>query len=345
MTTDHSQPDQQADAPPRPPAYLPPPPPPRRKSLWTRLLLVALAFSVMYNFTLQVQYEQYFQSAEPPHEKFDSGDREAGDKIALIEITATIMPPYTEQAVKAIRQAKEDDNVKGVVLVIDSPGGLVADSHRIYHELQLLREKKPMAVSMQRIAASGGYYVAMGAGPKSVIYVEPTTWTGSIGVIIPRFDASGLAEKVGIQSDPLVTGPYKDALSPFRPMTPDETAIWKAIIDDSFDRFVKVIADNREKLDDAKVRALATGQVYTADGALKLGMVDKVGYKEDAIAALQEELGLAKARVVKYSFPSSFMEILASSAKSSNLSHQWQQLLELTVPKAMYLCSELPTLP
>ena len=103
------------------------------------------------------------------------------------------------------------------LLVIDSPGGLVTDSHQIYHRLQKLQKEKPVNVQMKRMAASGGYYIAMGAGPKAKIFAEPTTWTGSIGVILPRYDFSKIAEQYGVASDPIKTGPYKDSLNPLRP--------------------------------------------------------------------------------------------------------------------------------
>ncbi len=102
------------------------------------------------------------------------------------------MPPFTGHVLNAIKQASRDDSVKGVVLVVDSPGGLVADSNEIYHALRQLDtdKHKPINVQMKRLAASGGYYVAMGAGPDGVIFAEPTCWTGSIGVILPHYDIS-----------------------------------------------------------------------------------------------------------------------------------------------------------
>ena len=142
---------------------------------------------------------------------------------------------------KAIEQARTDDHVKGVVLVVDSPGGLVADSHEIYHELRKLNQEhhKPIYVSMRRLAASGGYYVSMGAGPDGLLFAEPTTWAGSIGVIIPHYDVSGLADKLGVKEDSPKTGEFKDTLSIFRPVSAADKELWKPILDDSLDRFVQ----------------------------------------------------------------------------------------------------------
>ncbi|MCA9006570.1 MAG: S49 family peptidase, partial [Planctomycetaceae bacterium] len=194
------------------------PTPPARRWM-TRSLVVLLMISVLFNLGFYAWYKEYFTIAGGPTEQFETGDQFAADKIAIISITGTIMPPFTERILESIKAAAEDDRVKGILLEIDSPGGLVADSHQIYHRLVELRKKKPIVVSMKRMAASGGYYVAMGAGEKGVIFAEPTTWTGSLGVIIPRFDLSGLADKVGVVSDPLKTGEFKDALNPFREMT------------------------------------------------------------------------------------------------------------------------------
>ncbi|MBM4075713.1 MAG: S49 family peptidase, partial [Planctomycetes bacterium] len=183
------------------------------RSWAVRMLMAALGFSIMLNFGFYSAYQEYFSKTEPPIERYHSGSKTSEDKVALIKAEGTIMPPFTERLIDQIKHAGKDDSVKGIVLQIDSPGGLVADSHEIYHRLKQI--KKPIYVQMKRLAASGGYYIAMGAGPEAKIYAEPTTWTGSIGVIIPRYDFSELAEKYGVRSDPLKTGEFKDALNPF----------------------------------------------------------------------------------------------------------------------------------
>ncbi len=232
-----------------------------------RLAMAALVISVMANIGMFAAFRDYYANTEPPIEKFHSGEKYASEKIVILSASGTIMPPLTEQLIKQIEKAAEADEVKGILLEVDSPGGFVADSHQIYHALKKLSEKKPVFVQMQRMAASGGYYIAMGAGPKAKIYAEPTTWTGSIGVIIPRYDVSEMAKKFGIDSDPLKTGEFKDALSPFRPLSDAERAVWTNILDQSFNQFVEVIAGNRANLDTARVKARATGQIYTAKDA------------------------------------------------------------------------------
>lgn len=302
-------------------------------------LLFSLAFSIMLNFGLLASVADYSTDMNAPNEKFYSGDSLAKDKIARINANFMISNPNTDRIKKIIDHVADDDSVKGVMLVIDSPGGLVSDSHEIYHRLKLLAEKKPLYVQMKGIAASGGYYIAMGAGPENPVYAEPTTWTGSIGVIIPRYNAKELADKIGVKSESLTTGPLKETLSPFKEMSEREQEVWAAIMQDSFDRFLKVIADNRKNLTLEQVRELATGQVYTADQALENGLVDQISYEEDTLKELQTALGLQKVRVVEYQFPLSFTETLlggVSKAPEINVD-PLQTILDASTPRAMYL--------
>jgi protease-4 len=293
----------------------------------------------MYN-----AFREYFASSEPPLERFHSGEEMAADKIAILEVNGTIMPPFTERLIEQIERVGKDDTVKGALLVIDSPGGLVADSHEIYHRLKKLN--KPIFVQMKRLAASGGYYIAMGAGPKTRIFAEPTTWTGSIGVIVPRFDFSKLADKLGIHSDPLKTGEFKDALSPFRELSPNERKLWENILDQSYQKFIGVIDQNRDGLDAEGVKALATGQIFTADDALLNGLIDEIGYQDDAIKSLKELLNLKEARVIRYVVHQTLVEqILGSSVQTKQSVDPWNALVDASVPRAMYLCSWWPSLP
>ena len=310
-------------------------------SRWTiRLLAVLLGFSVLFNIGLFSAWSEYYSAAEPPTEKYVSGSRTGLQKIARITISGTIMPPFTERWIEQIQAATEADAVKGVLLVVDSPGGLVADSHQIYHELGKLRAKKPIYVAMQRMAASGGYYVAMGAGPQGKIFAEPTTWTGSIGVIMPRYEFGDLASKLGIKSAPLKTGEFKDALNPFEPLSESERELWMNILDQSFQQFLQIIDENRETLDLAGVKKLATGQIYTAKDAKANGLVDQIGFEDEAIAALQAELGGKDYRVVEYESPSSLMDVLMGQAQAQ-APNPLETLLESAVPRAWFFCSGL----
>jgi protease-4 len=327
-----------------PTIVIPPPPAPFWLRRWfVRLLLIALVMSLAYCLTLSSRYSAYFQNAEGPTERYRSGDKEAADKIAVLEVAGTIMPPFTKHLLDAIKRVKDDEQVKGVLLVIDSPGGLVADSDQIYRKLVDLRKTKPVFVSMKRLAASGGVYVAMGCGEEGRIFAEPTTWTGSIGVIIPRYDASRLGDKFGVAADSLKTGEFKDSLDPLKPLTDRERELWGAILEDSLNRFVKIVADNRKPLDEAKVRTLATGQIFTAEQALANGLVDEIGDEEAAIDALKKKLGLTRARVVEFESPASLLDLLLGSAQARDPEVQLRKLLDMSVPRAMYYFGHVPS--
>lgn len=308
---------------------------------WFRsaLVPVALLASLGANIWMFDQYQQYFADRNGPSESYHSGDKLARDKLAIIKVTGTIMPPFSGRVLAAIKKAKDDDRVKGILLSVDSPGGLVTDSHQIYHKLRELSVLKPVVVSMGSMAASGGYYVSMGAGPEARIFAEPTTWTGSIGVIIPHYEVTGLASQLGVEAAPLKTGEFKDALSPFRPMTDRDREVWNAILDQSFQQFIDVIDVNRPALDREKVRQLATGQIYTASDALQNGLIDAIGYEEDALDELKKKAGLSRARVVSYSHATGVLDLLLSSAQAPDRSSQWQTLFNASVPRAMYFCS------
>lgn len=311
-----------------------------------RLTVFALLVSLFINLGMLGSFLEYTGTTDGPQEKFHAGDFAASDKIAIIEMSGTIMPPFTERILKQIEKAEKDDHVKGVLLVVDSPGGLVADSHQIYHNLKKLtgEKQKPLFVQMKRLAASGGYYIAMGGGPQAKIYAEETTWTGSIGVIMPRYNVTELADKVGVKSEPLTTGEFKDTLSPFKPMTDRDRDLWMSILNQSYDQFTSIIDENRDTLLLEQVKALATGQIFTAKDAKENGLIDEIGYEEDSLAALKTHLNLSSVRVVKYEQPPSVMDVLLGSSAKRN-SSPLERFLESSVPRAYYFCSWLPPLP
>jgi protease IV len=312
-------------------------PPSSRWLTW--VLLALLLLSLLLNFLLTISLAFSGSRSSGPGETHVSGTAGNG-KLVILEVSGTIMPPFTGRWLKTIEAIKEDDSVDGVLLRVDSPGGLVADSHQLYHALNELREETglPVYVSMARIAASGGYYIAMGAGPDARVFAEPTTWTGSIGVMIPHYDVSGLGQQIGVESKPLTTGPYKDSLNPFKQLTDGERQVWEAIMNDAFDQFKGVIAAGRANLDAAAIDELATGQVYTAKQSLANGLVDEIGFQDDAIDALAAMLNLDDPEVVKYEYPPTLTELLLGSVRPPEVSNPWQLLLDASVPRAMYLC-------
>jgi protease-4 len=232
------------------------------------------------------------------------------DKVVLIDVEGLIVNARSsgllgsgENPTSLFRErldaAADDKHVKAVVLRINSPGGAVTASDIMYQDLLRFRAQtgKPVIACMMDVAASGGYYVAMGCDR---IYAHPTTVTGSIGVIMSLYNASGLFAMLGVKSDPIKSGPNKDIGNPGRPMTDDERAILQHMITGFYDQFVQVVVKGRPELTEERVRVLADGRVYTGLEAKKLGLVDEIGYLDDAIQAALDMAGLKDAKVIAY---------------------------------------------
>ena len=166
---------------------------------------------------------------------------------------------------------------------------------------------------------------------------------GSTALTFYKGETTG-PEKWGIDSAPLKTGEFKDSLDPLRTLTDRERNLWSSILDESFQRFVKIIADNRQPLDEAQVKELATGQVFTAEQAKANGLIDEIGDEEVALEALKTKLGLTKARVVEFDNPVSLLSLLLGSAQPRDPESQFRKLLEMSVPRAMYFCGSAPAL-
>jgi protease-4 len=199
---------------------------------------------------------------------------------------------------RALRRAAEDD-VHGVLLDIDSPGGGVTDSDTIYTLVRRFRElqpQKPVLALFGDTAASGGYYAAVAA---QYIMARRTSITGSIGVIMSAYNFAGAAKEFGVEEVVIRSErtPYKDILSPMRPMRDDERALLTVIVDELFDQFVSVVDEGRDNLDREGVLRAATGAVYTASRARELGLVDSIGDLTTAVDWFTTRLGGAVAIV------------------------------------------------
>ncbi len=194
--------------------------------------------------------------------------------------------------------AAADKRVKAVVLRINSPGGAVTASDIMHQDLLNFRRETgmPVVACLMDVAASGGYYVATGC---DLIIAHPTTVTGSIGVIMSLYNASGLMTKLGVTSDPIKSGANKDLANPVRPMTPEERAILQGVVNRFHEQFVQIVAVGRN-LPEEHVRVLADGRIYTAAEAKERGLVDEVGYLEDALAAAMGMACLTDAALVAY---------------------------------------------
>jgi signal peptide peptidase SppA len=275
----------------------------------------------------------------PTHlsEKYVAGDiTPTADKVAIVEVEGMIFSDTVDHALKQLRQARDDSHVKAVVLRVDSPGGTVSGSDRIWREVEVLKLKgKPVVASMGGMAASGGYYVSAGA---DTIIAEPTTFTGSIGVITEFPHVQGLLEKVGVEVDTLTTGPWKDSPSYFRSMSEAERKRWHEVLNHSYERFVRVVAQGR-KLPLADVKAAADGRVYTADEAVKLKLVNRIGYLDDAINEAKSRASLTAARVIRYAKPISFSDVMGglSSAPKRGFQLDQETLLRLEAPQVLLM--------
>ncbi len=203
-----------------------------------------------------------------------------GHTVAVLELVGPIMD--TKEVVAELHKYAFDEDVAGMVLRIDSPGGAVGPSQEVYEAVKKLKAKKPIVVSMGGIAASGGLYAAMGA---TKVFANAGTLTGSIGVIMQLPNFEKIATAVGLQMVTIKSGKLKDVGNPFRPMTQDETKYLQATIDSTQEQFIAAVSEGRG-LDPAKVREFADGRVLTGLHAKELGLVDEIGGLHDASRAV-----------------------------------------------------------
>jgi protease IV len=307
----------------RPPAPYPPmmpqwgPPPPRRRGFFKGLvivvLLIALAISFMANLALV-------------------GDRISGggtqtvlvqgntnEKIAVIPVEGMIMEEQYQKFNKHMDAIEKDNDVKAVVIEIDTPGGSVTASDEIYKRITKFKAERniPVIATQGGLATSGGYYVSCAA---DYVYSQPTTLTGNIGVIMPRFNVSKLMDKYGVEETTIAStgATFKNAGSMFKPEKPEETAYIQSICDQAFAQFKSIVVAGRAGKLAGKIDNIANGKVYTAKEAKSLGLVDAIGYADDAYAYAASKAGLTKMHVVRYSDPAGLLDLLRSQ---SNLGH------------------------
>lgn len=292
--------------PPPPSAPLPPPPlppaqPPRRRSRW--LLGCGVAALVVFVGLVLLAVFLIAFSISGDHVGF-------GPKIALIHIEGVITAGRggagllgggtagSLRIVDLIRQATADDDVRAIILRINSPGGSAAGSQEIWDALREARAKdKTVVASMGDVAASGGYYVASAA---DAIVANGSTLTGSIGVIWSHYELDELFEEIGIRGQVVKSGQYKDIGSMSRAMTPAERELVQGLIDDVFDQFVDAVVKGR-KMPRKQVEKLADGRIFTGRQAKNLKLVDEVGGFRDAVRLAAKRAGIPEdARVVEF---------------------------------------------
>ena len=268
------------------------------------------------------------------------------DKIAVVPVEGIIEPIMAGQVIAAIEKAAEDDAVVAVVLSIDSPGGGVTPSDEIHHAVERLKADtgKPVVALLNSLAASGGYYAACGA---QEIIAQPTTLTGSIGVLLSRWDLTGFGEKYGIADGSIVStgSDFKTAGDFFTELEPDQRAYLVAVIDDSFDSFKRVVLAARKSEMDANevtIDEVANGKIFSTRQALALGLIDAQGYAKDAHAAAARLAGVTNPTVIRYDRPPTALEALgvdggAAGTPAAGLALDAATLDALMTPRLQYL--------
>lgn len=249
----------------------------------------------------------------------------AYDRVAVIDIQGTIVSGTAPENIfgqasgvtsgsvmKQIREAAEDDSVKALLLRIDSGGGSATAAEEISVELKRFKETtgKPIVAAMGNTGASAAYWIAACASDK--IYANATTLTGSIGVYMPYMNVEELYKKIGITSEKIKSGPYKDILSSDRPMTAGEKLILQNIVNEIYENFINTVAEGR-KMEAGKVRELADGRIYTGMQAKNVGLVDEIGNYYDALAAAGQLAGIEGMPKVKEQTRQQPWELLLSA--------------------------------
>lgn len=271
-----------------------------------------------------------------------------GDAVAIVRVEGVILPgeapapnpfssdsggAFSQQIIKYLKEANEDDSVKAVVLFVDSPGGSVFASDEIY--LQIKEMKKPIITAMGSLAASGGYYVS---APTQEIWASPHTLTCSIGVISQFLNLEEFAKEYGVTAITIKSGKFKDTGNPFREFTAEDQALWQGIIDEAYGEFVHIVAEGR-KMSEEQVRAVADGRVCTGKQAKAMGLVDNLGYLPEVIDRAAELGGISgEPRLVEYNRSVGFFEALGGAFNRPSPVEEVKQLLHFNAGSPlMYL--------
>ncbi len=214
-----------------------------------------------------------------------------GNKIGVIKVYGVIKS--ADKYLELLDEAEKDKNIKAIVLRVDSPGGVVGACQEIYDKVKEITKRKPVVVSMGSVAASGGLYISV---PATKIVANPGTITGSIGVILQTFNFSSLINRIGIKVITIKSGPYKDILNPFKNPNPKHVEIVQKLIEQSYNQFVKAVADGR-KIPVDKVKEFADGRIFTGEEAKKLGLVDYLGNFDKAVEIARKLAKCPKAKI------------------------------------------------
>src|SRR6059058_496900 len=317
-------------------------------------LFVALCVSLFVNFMLLMTALQRFGGVREiePIPRFrevlvQKGGRGVTYKVVLItmrglissSLPGSVSDSMVDDMRMALQQARDDDRVKAIVLEIDSPGGEVTASDAIYSALVKARARKPVVIYMDSLAASGGYYVSCGG---KFLMANETTITGSIGVIIQTLNYEQLLNKVGLASVVFKSGKFKDMLNGARPITPEERELVQSFIMKTYDKFLGIVAKERNLSADLLRNTIADGRILSGKDAFDHKLIDGLGELEDAFGKAKELGNAPDAKVVKYGPPfslSRFLRIFGQADSKIELQLPKQLVPQLETGRAYFLPS------
>ena len=263
-------------------------------------------------------------------EEVSVGGKRGAPKIVCVPvegiIRGAVLPGVaaspTSVFVGQLAKAKSDPQVRGLIIYVDSPGGGITASDIMHREINRFRADTggmPVVACLTDVAASGGYYVAVAADR---IIAHPTTITGSIGVLMPMYDATGLMKKIGVRDESIAAGEFKQIGSPLKERTEEQKArereMLEGIIRELHERFMAVVAEGRG-MTPGQVRPLADGRIFTSRQALEHDLIDEIGYESDAIAAIKKLAGVSEVELVRYRRVVPLSEILSIYSKGPRL--------------------------
>lgn len=346
--------------PPRGGSYMPPPmfaPPPRcRGGSFARLIFSTIAVLIFLG-SLGLNFLLLFFIGMNNNPGFLHStniiDGDPNTKIAVVPINGLITASTADKFDRMMRELQKDSDIKALVIQVDSPGGTVTASDEIYHRIQQYKDAthNKVVIDMTSLAASGGYYLSA-AG--DYIMAEPTTMTGSIGVLMPQIDLTGLGDKYGIHDSSIhSTGAdFKEVGSPLKPETPEQQQYLLDLIDQAFARFKSIVVAGRQHATNplhGDIDKIANGKVYTSKEAKDLGLIDDdAAYPEDAYNQAAKMAGVSKPTVVKYELQQSIWEMLTSkspvnplqNSSAVNVNVNSDLIQELISPQLMYLTTK-----
>ncbi len=319
------------------------------------LLLLSTGVNIVLSIVVTANMIEPPQSTIAPigNEKFVHGDKHSKNKILLISVNGIILeqsddsPFYNKKGIletikDAFAKAEEDSNIKAIVLSVNSPGGGITECDEIHHEIMKFKAKKqiPIVVSMQDLAASGGYYIS---APAQKIFAQPTTLTGSIGVIMEFTNIEGLFTKIGLESVTIKSGKLKDIASPTRDMTKEENELLNKMVGEMSQRFFKVVREGRKNITDEQFKVISDARIFTAHQAKDIGLVDEIGYLDDAFNAARDLAGIKDAKLIKIKQNITFFDLFSETARHLNPQSKIDEQIKTLVPtnpRLMYIWRE-----